>query len=560
MRRLLNFFCLVLVLVFSLSTLPASAQNYSFSLDSMVVDAWWQSDGTLRLEYRMVLTNDPSASPIDFVDIGLPNEYFNLSSAEANVNGRAILHIAHSAYVEHGVELGFGASAIQPGSTGVLEFSISGIKNVLFIDSQDSEYASAVFAPTFFDKQFVHGSTDLTMIFHLPPGVQPEEPRWHRSPSGWPYDEPYPDFDSVGRIVYVWQNTSANGYTQYKFGASFPQKYVPAGTVRTPSVGQQLNIPEELVIPVVICGGFVLFFVLIMAAGIYTARRRKLAYLPPKIAIEGHGIKRGLTAVEAAVLLETPLDRVLTMILFSVIKKGAARVVKEDPLKVERMTPAPKDLRPYEETFLKAMVDETSRKRRRNLQEVMIELVKAVQKKMKGFSLKETRKYYRSIMEKAWQQVEEAETPEVRSQRFDEGLEWTMLDRDFDDRTERTFRTGPVFVPHWWWLYRPSYGGPRPSTTGAAPTARVPSGRGLTIPKLPGSEFAASIVTGVQNAAKDMVSNVVNFTNGVTKTTNPPPPPTTSSRSWSSGGGGSCACACACACAGCACACAGGGR
>ena len=46
------------------------------------------------------------------------------------------------------------------------------------------------------------------------------------------------------------------------------------------------------------------------------SQRRKLQYLPPRIAIEGHGIKRGLTAVEAAILLGEPLDKVMTMILF----------------------------------------------------------------------------------------------------------------------------------------------------------------------------------------------------------------------------------------------------
>ena len=50
--------------------------------------------------------------------------------------------------------------------------------------------------------------------------------------------------------------------------------------------------------------------------------------------------------------------------------------------------------------------------------------------------------------------------------------------------------------------------------------------------------------------------SLTDFTNGITKTTNPPPPPSKSG--WSGGGGSSCACACAgCACA---CACAGGGR
>ena len=63
--------------------------------------------------------------------------------------------------------------------------------------------------------------------------------------------------------------------------------------------------------------------------------RRKRQYLPPKISIEGHGIKRGLTAVEAAILLEEPLDKIMTMILFSVIKKNAAEVITRDPLEIK---------------------------------------------------------------------------------------------------------------------------------------------------------------------------------------------------------------------------------
>jgi len=47
-----------------------------------------------------------------------------------------------------------------------------------------------------------------------------------------------------------------------------------------------------------------------------------MQYLPPKISIEGKGIKRGLTAVEAGILLEEPLDKILTMILFGLIKKN----------------------------------------------------------------------------------------------------------------------------------------------------------------------------------------------------------------------------------------------
>ncbi len=562
MRRLHKILRLALLAALLIVPISAYAQTYSFSLDSLDVDVFWEEDGSMRLEYLMVFTNDPNASPIDYVDIGMPTQYYDISSAEASVDGHSIGHIAPSSYVEYGVELGLGSNAIPPGDTGTVHFTIAGIQDVLYIDDDDSEYVSAVFAPHYYDRDVVHGTMDLLVVFHLPPGVQPDEPRWHKSPSGWPYDSPYTDIDSQGRVVYAWENKDANGYTQYKFGASFPRKYVPEDTILTPSISYQLGISEETLYGGLCCGGFVLLFGGFIAIAVFFARRRKLAYLPPKIAIEGHGIKRGLTAIEAAVLLETPLDRVLTMILFATIKKNAVRVVKEDPLQLERLTPKPEGLRPYEEEFLKGMIDEKPRKRKSALQKLMIDLVQAVQKKMKGFSLKETRDYYKSIMEKAWKQVEQAETPEVRSQRFDDGLEWTMLDRDFDDRTRRTFRTGPVFVPIWWGNYRPSY---RPAGTSIPSTGRAPSvapGRGMTLPKLPGSEFAASIVNGVQNTAKNLVSNVTSFTDGVTKTTNPPPPPSHSTRSWSSGGGGgsSCACACACACAGCACACAGGGR
>lgn len=83
------------------------------------------------------------------------------------------------------------------------------------------------------------------------------------------------------------------------------------------------------------------------------------------------------------------------------------------------------------------------------------------------------------------------------------------------------------------------------------------SGRSST--SVPGSTFAASVITGVQNFSGKVLGSVGAFTSGVTNSTNPIPKPT-SSGSYHGGGGGGHSCACACACAGCACACAGGGR
>jgi hypothetical protein len=131
-----------------------------------------------------------------------------------------------------------------------------------------------------------------------------------------------------------------------------------------------------------------------------------------------------------------------------------------------------------------------------------------------------------------------------------------MLDKDYDERTRRTFSGGPVFVPIWWGRYDPTYSGTStaPVSTGAGGGGG--GGGGISLPNLPGSDFAASVVNGTQAFAAGVIGNVTDFTDGITSKTNPPPPPS-SSGSRGGGGGG---CACACACAGCACACAGGGR
>lgn len=560
MRRVLSTLLLLSILLLVQPSLGVSAQVYYFQVEKLIADVYWESDGTVRVEYEIFFYNDPSADRMEYIDIGVPTSSYSLSSISATIDGIPITNIESSPYVSPGVALGLGANAVPPGSRAVVRVSISGVRNALYFGDEEA-FASALFSPNWFDREYVYGSTALTVRYHLPPGVLPEEPRWHESPSGWPQDAPATGLDSNGRIVYEWSNSNANGYTAYVFGASFPSQYVPEQVLQTerPEIGTRLDAGE--LIPLFCFGGFFLIAIFFVVIGLTSANRRKLDYLPPKISIEGHGIKRGLTAVDAAILLETDLDRVFTMVLFSVIKKGAVKVVEEEPLKIEKLTPQPEGLRAYETGFVKAMLKSDKKVRSRKLQDVAISLVKSVQKKMKGFSLKETKAYYRSIVKQAWNQVETAETPEVRSERFAESLEWSMLDRDFNGRTQRVFRSGPVFVPIWWGNYRPSTvtsGGGR--AVGTTPTSvSVSHSRSSPLPTLPGSDFAANIVGGIESTAGNIVSNISDFTGRVTKTTNPPPPPSSRGGGGRSFGGGS-SCACACACAGCACACAGGGR
>ncbi len=553
MKARIFSFLLVCALAFGLTT-NALAQTYSFQLTKEVVHVYWNGDGTIAIDYQFTFRNKVSADAIDFVDVGLPNRFFSLGGITADVNGKPVSVTSdYQGQGSAGVAVELGGQAIRPGKSGVVHVFIARVDQMYYPDSSDEAYASGEFSPTWFGSNFVDGTTDLSVTFHLPPGVRPEEPRYHAAGGGWPgAGAPEIGLDADGRVTYTWQSVAANGFTQYTFGASYPAAYLPAeAIVRTTFVDLIIGGIASLfttlagILPFC-CFGGIIFGMPILGA--INEHKRKKQYLPPKISIEGHGIKRGLTAVEAAILMGQPLEKVMTMILFGVVKKEAAQVATRDPLELQIAATLPAGLREYETDFLEAMRQKSPAQRKPALSAMTVRLIKNVTEKMKGFSTKETVEYYKAINEKAWKQIEAAGTPEVKSQMLEEALEWTMLDKEYDDRARRTF-TGPIFVPTWWGRYDPVYRHSHP-TFSSVPTSTGMPGSGSGRSALPGADFAASVVTGTQTFAQKILGG--DFTQGVSQITNPAP---VSTRSGSSGGGG-----CACACAGCACACAGGGR
>jgi hypothetical protein len=580
----INLFLLTLLLVILFARpVSVSAQDYRFEVTVMEVEVYVEDDGTLSIWYLFEFQNLAGASAIDFIDIGMPTAAYSLVPIEADINGETISKIESSPYVPNGFALELGDKAIQPGQSGTVTVWIPGVQKVLTrYDQPDREgYVSFQFSPTWFDKDFERStSTEYRMTIILPPGVGDEEGVYYE-PQNWPGESTPGDVGRTAaeeRVYYSWFSDRANARTQYIFGGAFPAEYVPEEAITEPSQTGQPGVETDspgffssifsLICGNITCFGFGLFFLAAFGFSIYQgtigAKKRKMAYLPPKMKVEGNGIKRGLTAVEAAILMEQPMDKVLTMILFGLLKKEAAVVTKQEPLELEIEDPLPEGLQPYEVDFLEAF-KETGAKRRSALQKMMVNFVKSISEKIKGFSRKETIAYYEDIMRRAWKMVEAAETPEVKSEKYNDTLEWTMLDNEYEDRTRRTFTGGPVFVPMWWPRYSPSYrqriggstGKPRP-ISGTAPGSTLGGGR-TSLPNIPGSNFAANIINGTTGMAAGVVGNLTSFTSGVTNRTNPIP---TSGRSGSGGfrGGGGSSCACACACAGCACACAGGGR
>ncbi len=567
--KLLGLFIVLALLGASWSS--AFAQNYSFTVQKEDVKLSIDAQGKATVEYTYVFQNDPSASPIDVVDIGTPNDTYNLGNISANINGQPIQSIEVSPFISHGVALNLGSNAIQPGQTGTIHVTIPGMTGILYPGTQkeNEPYASFEFMPNYFDSQIINGKTNMTLTIVLPPGMTADLPTYYR-PKGWPGNaDPQSGFTSDNRVFYTWQSDQASAAKQYTFGGGFPARFVPSEAISAAPVSGSSGGSGTVNSSALCFFGFALFFIAIFGLAIYSsiwgARKRKLKYLSPKISVEGHGIKRGLTSVEAAILLEQPVDKVMTMVLFSVIKKGAATVISRDPLKIDVEQPLPSGLQPYETDFLKAMQETNPKEQRKDLQDVIVNLIKGVEGKMKGFSQKETVAYYKDIMDRAWSQVQAADTPEMKMQKFDEYMGWTMLDKDFNQRTQQTFSSGPVFMPMWWGRFDPTYrgttGGIGGGGGGLASSGPATGGGKTTfnMPNLPGSDFAASMINGVQAFSAGVVGDLTNFTGAITNRTNPLPPTSTQRSNWGGGGHGG-GCACACACAGCACACAGGGR
>lgn len=567
-RIVTGFLLICFILSFNITTV--NAQSYSFTVPTAKVTFSIEADGSATIEYTYVFANDNGAPAIEFVDIGMPaGSNYSYSDMTGEIDGKAISHIKSSEYISNGVEFGLGSNAIPAGQTGTFHATLRNVRGVVFPSTaEESEsYAGSQFQPNYFDSSAVSGKTDMTVTIVLPPGATDQEGRYYK-PENWPGDKAPQSGFLDDRIFYTWNSTDARTDRQYVFGAAFPARLIPGNTIAQPPANNTFDNNGSGAVSISIgdfidnisgfacCGFFLLIFGWVTYQGVVGTQKRRMQYLPPKVSIEGHGIKRGLTAVEAAILMEQPMDKVLTMILFSVVKKNAAEVVSRDPLQVKILEPAPADLRGYETDFLEAFKTNDNAKRRPLLQSLMIKLVQSVSQKMKGFSHKETVAYYKQIIEKAWEHVAADDTPEVKVQNLEEAMDWTMADKDYEDRSRRTF-SGPIFVPMWWGRYDPTF---RPASSGtghaAAGIPRQGGSAPSSMPSMPGSDFAASVVNSVQTFSAGVIGNLNTFTGAITDKTNPVPKSSGRSYGGRSGGG----CACACACASCACACAGGGR
>jgi len=527
-RCLVAFFFVALMLGQLLALLPAPAQGltYRFSVPREYVDVHIRKDGGVDIDYTIDFVN---YADLDGVDIGLPNKYYDLGSARATITVQGVPYspsnLRASPYLEIGVAVEFGSnlrSRIEnaPGGAALtVAFHVSN-PHMVYENEIQAGTVGIRFRPTWFSSSYQQGTVgELRSRIFFPPGFT------NLSQAVWLQDRPWDNitFDNAsGLAVASWSATNVAPSSleagNQDVGAGFPAKYV--STYFKHDIWEALG--EFLTVFAPCCIVAVIVTVIIVL--VWTrSRKRARDYFEPKLSVPGAGPRRDLTAVEAAIALERPMEMVATMMLFGLMKKGSVEIVSESSPMVLRPTGRPGEYF-YEIGFLHAirpdgMVDQLA------LKDILIELVKAVQEKLKGFDYDATRKYYERICQRAWDEVRAAGTPDDFAAGLSQKNEWMMLDRDYPGRM------GLIFV-----------GMPRPYHT--RPASTKGAGGGLSP-----QQMTQNYVRQMKSSSSRLVGEMKSLGAEVTKATHPVPVATTGGRGFGGGGGG-CACACACACAG----------
>ena len=489
-----------------LAAATASAQDYRFGVPELQMTVTVQPDASVRIVYDVTFKNQPGAHPIDIVDIGTPDKRYNLSQIRASCNGVASSDIRHTTNpeVKYGFEIHLGAGTIGSGQTGTAHVEFD-MPDMVYQDTTNAELASLRITPTWFGDPYVIGNTHIQVQIQLPKSVQPEEAKHQglnftlnsKTDNGalvgwdWPTDRltgphmvavSFPKRD-LDRVVV---KTKLDMLREWFAGS--PEARVVAGLIFLVLFGLLFfrfsggtGVSVFFVLSVAAVVAFVVspgchllslpIVVVLIGANEWYLSRRKAHYMPPIAQVEGGGIKRGLTAPEAAALLELPVAKVLSLVIFGMLKKGLLRQTQADPLVVDihedfhlafgqppvtekeqhrlyRQAGQKKGfvVHKYEHSFLYLLENNLGKPVKDiDFGVPMRELLELAAARMKGFDLSDTRAYYRAIVRRACQQAAAIGEIPQREKAIDRNFEWILM----DDHYPTVFTYGRPYRPIW---------------------------------------------------------------------------------------------------------------
>jgi hypothetical protein len=532
----------LLLVAFTGTTVAAWAGTYH--LEQEWAKIWILQDGTIDLFYNLSVKLD-SGDNINHIDIGQPNGDFRIGPAKDQYN-RTLSTSDASSGSDYKVQVNL-AAPLAEGQT-IWFTLVTNVGHMIYEDNQTN--VGMQFIPTWLQDGRV---VDMRVSVVLPVGV-------NASIVGtsvlWNYTQSEPD----GRLSIFWERQNLEPTKQYydahaNFGVSFPKQYVQKYEPKQSGLQAFLQQYGPAI--------FILALVAVIGGGLVLIVRKR-PYVMPTASIETLGIRHGLTAVEASYLLDLEPTKIVTEILYSLLHKRAVWVESATPsLKVKIMKPfenktGPQEnpLRYYEIDFLSSVKEDGALDEEELAQTVMY-LRDDVEEKMRGYCRRDTIDYYRNIVEKAWQQVEQAGTPELASKAYDEQLLWLLLDPEYQNLTKAAFRNRsfePSPLWFWYWYgYQHYYANPT-----YKPNIETPTRAGKP-PAIPGADFANNMAKAVETTSNNIVVNMEKFANAILPISAGEKASHEPAHAEASCVCACAACACACACVSCACACAGGG-
>ena len=499
-------------------------------------------DGSIDLIYDIEIACVSGSFNVSY--IGQPKADFNLGEAfDEKGNALKISKVSGSSEVEVDFH-----SRVFAGESVRFNLTTS-VPKMVYLDTLNPGYAGLQFIPQWWEETSLK---ELRVLIVLPKGAVKEQ---IKTPPDRFYNSTFTDPETGGLVVY-WEKFDLAPNENFPVGVSFPKELV--GQYQVQRTGWDAFVYNILLPNAPIIGAGVVLLVVIVLVVRNAAKRRP--YEKPRLRIESLGVRRGLTAVEAAWLLGLGPVKIVVAMLYGLMQKRAVWVTESEPkLKLEvqpefRDAAGTKDLpiRYYEHRFIDSVKDDGTLEEN-GLASAVALVRDTVEEKMRGYNRQENVKYYQGIVEQAWKQVEGAGTPELASTAFDENLLWLYLDGDFGNKFKGNLGN-QVFIPDpaWWWYWWWARPNPHPPVPGTG----APTGGEIKPQPLPGGEFADKVVSSLEKSANDLVTNLEKFADSIAPAKAEP-----SHAPARRGSGGFCACAncaCACACVSCACACAGG--
>jgi hypothetical protein len=527
----------------------ALGQVKQYHIEHEWAKVWINQNGTIDLFYDIGFTADSGS--FSGVEIGQPKRDFTIGTAMDQYG-----HVLETSDVSSSTDFKVRVtlnSSLPAGQT--IRFNLTtNVAHMIYEDTTNPGNVGMEFVPTWWVSTASVRALrvdDLRVSIVMPSGVNVSMVKTLKS-AFWNSTSLEPD----GRLAVYWNKTNLSPDEQFRVGVSFPKEFVQSYETQ----------PTGLVVFLQQFGPVLFIFgasIAVIGAVVYVIRKKP--YLIPSISMETLGIRHGLTAVEASYLLDEKPTKIVTENLYSLLQKRAIWVESTKPaLKLKIMQPfqdktgtTETPLRYYEIDFLKAVKEDGTLDEEKLAHMVMF-LRDTLEEKLRGYCRRDTIDYYRKIVAKAWEQVEQAGTPELASKAYNEQLLWLFLDPNYQSRTQAAFRDR-AFEPSPFWLwYWYGYQHYHPNPT-YKPNVETPT-QAAKPPTIPGADFANNIATAVEKTSNNIVTNLEKFANAIV----PTPPAAAKASSEPAHHASSCvcacaACACACACVSCACACAGGG-